>query len=42
MLFCRRTHKVEDGVQLNKQQIELLQRLEEAIADENPDRSRSE
>lgn len=42
MLFCRRTYRLEDGAQLNKQQMKLLQHLEETVFNEDPDHSRSE
>ena len=38
MLFCRRTHKIKDGVQLDIRQAEILQRLEEAVSNPNHNR----
>jgi hypothetical protein len=42
MLFCRRTHKIEDGVQLDTEQAEILQRLEGAVSNPDPNRSRGD
>ena len=39
MLFCRRTHKIEDGVQLDIEQVEILQRLEEVVSKSDSNRS---
>ena len=40
MLFCQRTHGVRDGVQLDTKQAEILQRLEDAISNPNPNSDR--
>jgi len=42
MLFCQRTEGIEDGVQLDTEQAGILRRLEGAVSNPDPNRSRSE
>jgi len=42
MLFCQRTHKIKDGVQLDTQQADILRRIGGAISTPDPNRSHSE
>ena len=42
MLFCRRTYKIEDGVQLDIKQAEILQRLEKTISNPDPNHNRDD
>ena len=42
MLFCRRTYKIEDGVQLDIKQAGILQRLEKAVSNPDPNHNRDD